>query len=146
MPLYGNSGIPVALSPGDSMLSIGTLPPGYPAVITAEASTVYPTSTAAERCALNPCQDGSILNISAEVSFSVAPGTYEIDVQTADTDINGAYQTVPTAGVLNSAPSQTGGAGLFYIRAELQVKAKFARLFVKTQTTNACNVIGKLSR
>lgn len=64
-----------------------------------------------------------------------------MDIQTADTDINGAYQTVPVGGAITSA-TQTGGAGLFYARAELHVKARYVRLFVKTQTANACSITG----
>lgn len=149
MPLYGTSALPVALSLGEQCVSIGktTVVNGLPSTA-AEASTVYPDGTAGERCALNPSQDGSIMNISAEVSFSVAPGAFEIDVQTADTDVDGAYQTVggsAGAGVI-SAASQTGGAGLFWARAELQVKARFARLRQKTHCANACNQTGNIIR
>ena len=145
MPVYGTFVLPASYGPGDSHLSIGVvaITSGLP-VITGEASALYPNGTQGERCALQMTQDGSQRTISAELSFSVNPGAYEIDVMDADTDAQGAYQLIP-GGAITGAPTQFAGAGRFYIRVELPTKAKFALLFVKTQPGNACNIIGKIN-
>ncbi len=132
MSLYGTLNLPPALYPGDSYSSIN-----------AEASALYASGTAGERVALAMTQDGSERDISMELWFSVNPGAFSIGLQTADTDINGAYQTEPSGSITTA--SQTGGAGLYYARIELHVKAKFARPYVTTQPANACSITAKLS-
>jgi hypothetical protein len=127
MSLYGTLTTPSALYPGDSFNCINS-----------EASSVYPAGTAGERVALAQNQDGSPRTISMELAFSVNPGAFTIGLQTADTDIAGAYQNEPN-GVITAA-AQQGGAGLYYARVELQVKAKFARPIVTVQPVNACTI------
>ena len=137
MPVYNSSPTAyflTAIYAGDSFNCINN-----------EPSTSYPSGTAAAQVALGQTPGNAEADISAELTFSAAPGAFEIDVQTADTDINGAYQTVSNVGAITTA-SQTGGTGNYYVRAELHVKAKFARLYVKTQTANAVTITGKISR
>jgi hypothetical protein len=130
--LYGTLTLPSALYPGDSFSSIN-----------AEASNIYPSGTPGERVALTQTQDGSERDISMELWFSVNPGVFSIGLQTADTDINGAYQTEASGSITTA--TQTGGAGLYYARVELHVKAKFARPYVTTQPANACSITAKMN-
>lgn len=123
--IYGSLALPSALYPGDSFNSINN-----------ESSALYPSGTAGERVALAQPQTGPERDISVEVSFSVNPGAFEIDLQTADTDTTNAYQTA-TGGTITAA-SQFQAGGAYYARLELHIKARFARPYVKTQPANAC--------
>ena len=77
-----------------------------------------------------------LAQIGMEVYFSGTPGTFEVDLQEADTDIDGAYQTVAT-GV--AAADTT-----FYGRADYTVTANFVRAYIKT-LTNGVNTAVKLT-
>ncbi len=131
MPLYGVFTLPSALYPGDSFNSINN-----------EASSLYPSGTGGERVALAMTQDGSERDISLAVVFSANPGTFEVDVQTADQDVAGAYQTVTSATITTAS---VGPDGKYYARYEVHVKAKFARPYVKTQTANAVNITATIT-
>ena len=125
MSVYGTLANPSGLYPGDSFNSINN-----------EASTVYPSGTAGERVALAQTQNGSERDVSLALVFSANPGTFEIDLQTADQDVSGAYQTVPSATITTAS---VGPDGKYYARYEAHVKAKFARAYQKTLCQNACN-------
>ena len=97
------------------------------------------TSTASQQVALPPNPDGGIYSISAEIQFSGAPGTFEVDLQTADTDTDHAYVTVPGYGVINQVNANN------WTRAEVSVKAKFARLYLSARG-NSVSMTASISR
>lgn len=147
LTVYNASLSPAALAPGDTGISIGKMvfTAGVAnGVLTAEASTLYPTGTAGASVALNQNQDGSERDISVELSFSVDPGAFAIDIQTADTNVDDAFQTLPTSGSITAASKGGSGGGIFWARGEFHTKAKFARLRQKTVVTNPCNQTGAI--
>jgi hypothetical protein len=91
-----------------------------------QASAVGNASIAVQ---LGRIQDSYPFGASFEIAFSGAPGTFEIDIQTADTDVPGNFVTISSlTGGLNS--SNVG-------RVELpNFWAKYVRVFVKTLTNN----------
>src|SRR5690242_531752 len=127
MPVYATTNNPTAIYQGDSL-----------AVISSEASSVYPSGTATKQAALTYAWDSQPL-VSAEVQFSANPGAFEIDIQTADTDTANAYQNVPNAAITSA--TQASGTGNFFGRFEALVGGKFVRLNVKTQTANAVTIV-----
>lgn len=133
MPVYSATQIPSAIYPGDTFLSIN-----------AELNTAYPTGTAAQKCAIAQNIVGGPKQISMQVEFSANPGVFEIDLQTADQDINGAYKSMDSTFNITTAV-QTGGAGNYYNRVEVPVKALFCRAFVVLQTANACTITVRIT-
>lgn len=74
------------------------------------------------------------------IKFSATPGTFEVDIQTSDTDVDSDYCTIST---LNAAGSLNAS---FVGRIELpQFWAKFARAYVRT-LTNAVNMTVLVTR
>lgn len=75
--------------------------------------------------------------LSVEIQFSVNPGVFQIDLQTADTDAEINYVT--------KASLTTGLNASFVGRIEItNLVATFVRL-KKVTVTNACNVTAKIS-
>lgn len=75
---------------------------------------------------------------SVEGFFSGAPGAFEIDLQTADTDADAFYTSEATTITAVSANNT--------FRAEYpSIKAKFARLLLKTRT-NGVNLTASIAR
>lgn len=74
---------------------------------------------------------------SIEVSFSGAPGAFELDIQHADTDTDGAYVTIASISSVNSGN---------YGRYELpNISARFVRVYMAT-LTNSVNTTVQISR
>lgn len=71
--------------------------------------------------------------VGMEVQYSAAPGTFEVDLQEADTDTDGAYQAVGT-GV-------TAVGGTFFGRADYTVTANFVRAYIKTLTNGVSTAV-----
>lgn len=78
--------------------------------------------------------------VTAEILFSGAPGTFEVDLQEADTDADAAYITLPTGGTLTSV--NANNIGRFDL---IPVAGHFLRFFMKT-LTNSVNVAGRIWR
>jgi hypothetical protein len=79
--------------------------------------------------------------VSFEVKFAGAPGTFEIDIQEADTDEDAAYTSIANA-IISSVNG--GNYGRYDLTA---IRAKFLRAFMKTQTSNAVNItLAKFTR
>lgn len=77
---------------------------------------------------------------SFQLKFSGAPGTFEVDIQTSDTDLDADYCNINTWN--STASLNTNNVG----RIELpQFWAKFVRAYVKT-LTNAVNVTVLVTR
>lgn len=82
--------------------------------------------------------EGVIPSLSVQGFFSGVPGVFEIDLQTSDIDADAFYQAEGAAIVAVDANNG--------FRAEFaNVKAKFARLFIKARA-NAVNFTGDISR
>lgn len=127
MPAYGSLGSPVAAYPGDTVV-----------VFNAESLSTNGASIAVVPS--GPYEQRSQADISVEVSFSGAPGAFEIDIQSADTDTANAYIVEPTVGTITTV--NTGN----YARVELPVRARFVRLFVKAQPANVVTCTAKITR
>jgi hypothetical protein len=135
MPPYGTQAIPGCPYPGDSTVVVNNELTGVGAMVTGAKS---------ERVALYNSQDGNPQYISVEIVFSGAPGAFTIQVQTADTDVDGDYVSEgfggANPGVINAV--NAGNAA----RVELLVKAKFARLLTVSQPANSVNCTAKIYR
>lgn len=125
MPAYQASGSITALYPGDTAT-----------LILAERPAA---GVASLQVALGGNPDGSPLKLSVEGLFAGAPGAFEVDLQTSDTDVDADY--ISQAAVLNAVNANNA------CRAEFPaIVAKFARLLTKIQTTNAVNGTFRITR
>lgn len=137
MPIYraSSASLPIThLGPGDTGL--------------AWAAETPLVATASQAFGINPGGTpfgSSAQSVSVEVFFNAAPGTFSIQIQTADTDVDSAYQSEAfggnTPGVINAATNN-------YARVELSpIKAKFIRLLMATAPSNASiSTTAKISR
>lgn len=79
-------------------------------------------------------------SFAVELQFSGAPGAFEVDIQGADTDVDAAYQTIPTGGTITVANANN------YARSEfVPIKSRFVRALLKSRT-NAVSSTIKLTR
>lgn len=72
--------------------------------------------------------------VSIEIHFSGAPGTFSIQVQDADTDITGAYASIPFGGATPGVVSTVNSSN--YARVELNIDGSFLRLNMATPPSN----------
>jgi len=115
--------LPVALYPGDKQLVFNAEQPA--------------AGTASISVALGVRPAGGPNTVSVEGFWSGAPGNFEIDLQTADTDADGMYQ-IEGSGITQASVTVNTTANTF--RAEFaNVTANFARLLLKTRA-NAVNL------
>lgn len=131
MPAYSATAQITAVGPGDSK-TVWTTADGKPA-----------TGAASDRVALaglDVTSMGGSAGLTVEVKFSADPGAFQIDVQIADTDTDGAYVT-------EGSSSLTAVNTAFYGRIELwPVQGKFARLVMTDDPANAVTLIAKIGR
>ena|ERR1700722_987107 len=99
------------------------------------------TGTKSQAVALDPGRLEGEQRISIEVAYSADPGAGTVDLQTADTDTDAAYVTEVGATIPYANLN-----GSFYGRQEFAVKARFARLLMTLQASNAGTVTAKISR
>jgi hypothetical protein len=84
---------------------------------------------------------GGPRTVSVEGLWSGAPGNFEVDLQTSDTDADGMYQ-LEGAGITQASAGVNTTANTF--RAEFaNVSANFARLLLKSRT-NAVNLTARI--
>ena len=105
------------------------------------ASTDSVVSGFKSQCvALSAPQGRAITSIRAQVDFNADPGTFEVDLQESDTDVDGDYQTVALA-------NANSGASKYSCFIDYQgPTAKFYRIYAKTVTnTVSPGAIGTLS-
>lgn len=123
MPGFGALTVPPALYQGDSYLCWNN-----------EAVAV---GAASQEVAVAIIANGAVANsLSAEIVFAGAPGTFEVDLQTSDTDNANDFvklSSVNAVSANNVARIET-----------TPVAANFARL-VMVALGNAVNVTGKLT-
>jgi hypothetical protein len=154
MPVYNaQTPGPPALYAGDSFYVFGTVD-RISGAVTGEAVIA---NTVSQQIVLAPMPASDPPSLSVELSFvssttglPAAPGAFDIELQTADTDDSGSYLTeASTAATMTTAAvTPVGNPARFLTRSEFSpIKAKFARLWVKTPPANAnIFVIAKLSR
>ncbi len=117
MPAYGTLAQPPALYAGDSYLAFN-----------AEAPV---SGTLSERVAISSYPDGNPSYCSVEFSFTVAPtGSWEIDIQEADTDIQSYY-----LGALGGPVTQVDANNVWRVDLNAPVTAKFLAIYVKVAPT-----------
>ena len=123
MPSYSNVFPPSSIGPGDN------------------ASAILPTDTLSAtfksaQVALQHTYAGTQQRLSVEIVFSGNPGTFTLNLQTADTDVDANYQNEGTA--ISSVTNNVA-------RLELnQVVANFARL-VFSALQNSVTATAKIS-
>lgn len=123
MPAYKTLTLPPALYPGDSYLVFNSEDPAN-----AELS---------ERVALGPDPDGLSQKLSVEIVMASAPGAFEFDLQTSDTDVSTDFVSNPTT---ITAVTANNVARVEYIN----IVAKFAALLCVTSP--GVSVVAKITR
>jgi len=125
MPTYANLVPPSSVGFGDS------------AAVIASTDTIFPAPFKSAQVALAPAFSSGKIRVSVEIVWSAAPGAISVQLQTADTDIDAAYNQ-------EGAAITTVGAGNV-TRAEFpDVVAKFARILIAT-LPNSVTATAKLS-
>lgn len=123
MPSYSNVLPPLSIGSGDS------------AVVISPADTLSATFKSAQ-VALPHTYSGTQQRLSVEIIFSGAPGTFSVNLQTADTDADANYVNGGTA--ISALTNNVA-------RLEVpQVVANFARL-VFTALQNSVTATAKIS-
>jgi hypothetical protein len=116
MPSYGNLLPPVSVGFGDS------------AGVIASTDVIFPAPFKSAQVALAPAFSSGKVRVAVEIVWSAAPGAINVQLQTADTDIDAAY-IQEGALITNNTGNVT--------RAEFpDVVAKFARILIATLTNN----------
>jgi len=123
MPVYGTG-------------TVATLTPGYPAVVWNDENITM-SGNGQNSQAINMKRHANMPNcLSVEILFAATPGTFAVDLQTADTNEEKYYVTKAT---LNTGLNTT-----FVGRIEvMNIVAKFARLKMVT-LTNAVKVTARI--
>lgn len=110
---------------------------GESATVIASTDTIFPAPFKSAQVALAPAFSSGKIRASVEIVWSAAPGAISVQLQTADTDIDGAY-------VQEGAAITTVNSGNVS-RAEFpDVVAKFARIYIATLPNNVTGT-GKIS-
>lgn len=121
--------LPQAIYPGDQK-----------EVFTAEQPAVVPQASIAVALGTGPGVPAP-RTVSVEGFWSGAPGNFEVDLQTSDTDADGMYQ-LEGSGITQASPGVNTTANTF--RAEFTgVTANFARLLLKVRT-NAVSLTARI--
>jgi hypothetical protein len=126
LPNYSQSSaaLPITgIRPGDRVLSFN-----------AETPTPPQAGQAFSICQLGPGTQPKGLNL--EIAFSTDPGAFQVDLQEADTDVDGAYITLQSITAVNAS---------FYGRID---NAPFTAQFVRAKLvsrTNAVSLTAKIT-
>ncbi len=142
------TGVPVVgLYPGQSCFLFGVPTSTTPPIPPLDDSNItyeeVPAGTASIAVSLAGGVDShGPAAVAVQIQFDSAPGTFEIDVQEADTDADAFYVTMSaTAYQITSVNATT-----FIARADFSpTGGKFMRLFVKALANDA-DLIAKLTR
>lgn len=122
MPLYSNIGAVTSIAPGDQV-----------AVFNADAAI---SGQASQQLALQKPYMAGLVYIGVELLFSATPGTFELDIQEADTDTDAAYVTIGSISAVSAGQ---------YARGDYQVTGRFCRAFLKT-LTNVVNTTVRITQ
>jgi hypothetical protein len=145
LPIYvqGTATLPQpALYPGDVGYAFGTRGTYAGQADTGESVTSGEKSQAFSLTKGPYPAAGGPQQISGELVFSGAPGAFNFQLQTADTDEDAAYQTEPNIGTV----TVVGQSSTTSVRIEAQITARFARWYVGTQPANSVTVIAKICK
>jgi hypothetical protein len=125
MPTYANVYPPSSVGFGES------------ASVIASTDTIFPAPFKSAQVALAPNFSTGKVRCAVEIIFSGNPGTFSVQLQTADTDIDAAYNQEGTAITAVSAGNVA--------RAEFpDAVAHFARIYIAT-LTNSVTATAKIS-
>ena len=117
MPSYGNVLPPVSVGFGDS------------AAVIASTDVIFPAPFKSAQVALAPAFSSGKVRVAVEIVWNAAPGAINVQLQTADTDIDAAYIQEGAAITNVNAANVT--------RTEFpDVVAKFARILIATLPNN----------
>jgi hypothetical protein len=117
MPSYSNTLPPSSVGFGDS------------ASVIASTDTLYPAPFKSAQVALAPSFSSGRIRCAVEIIWSGAPGSISVQLQTADTDVDGAY--IQEGSAITNV--DTGNV----TRAEFpDVVAHFARIYIATLPNN----------
>jgi hypothetical protein len=117
MPSYSNTLPPSSVGFGDS------------ASVIASTDTLYPAPFKSAQVALAPSFSSGKIRCAVEIIWSGAPGSISVQLQTADTDVDGAY--IQEGSAITNV--DTGNV----TRAEFpDVVAHFARIYIATLPNN----------
>jgi hypothetical protein len=117
MPSYSNTVPPSSVGFGDS------------ASVIASTDTLYPAPFKSAQVALAPSFSSGKIRCAVEIIWSGAPGSISVQLQTADTDVDGAY--IQEGSAITNV--DTGNV----TRAEFpDVVAHFARIYIATLPNN----------
>jgi hypothetical protein len=117
MPSYANTLPPISVGFGES------------ASVIASTDAVYPAPFKSAQVALAPNFSSGKMRCAVEMVWSGAPGTISVQLQTADTDVDGAYNQ-------EGSPITSVSSGNV-TRAEFpDVVAHFARIYIATLPNN----------
>jgi len=125
MASYSSGVVPVSVGFGESASMI------------ASTDVIYPAPFKSAQVALAPNFSSGKVRCAVEIVWSGAPGSISVQLQTADTDVDGAYIQEGSAITNVNAGNVT--------RAEFpDVVAKFARIYVAT-LPNSVTAVAKIS-
>jgi hypothetical protein len=125
MPTYANVYPPSSVGFGES------------ASVIASTDTIFPAPFKSAQVALAPNFSTGKVRCAVEIIFSGNPGTFSVQLQTADTDIDAAYNQEGTAITAVSSGNVA--------RAEFpDAVAHFARIYIAT-LTNSVTATAKIS-
>jgi len=123
MPTYSNTYPPSSIGAGDSFIAISP-------------TDTLSASFKSAQVALQHTYAGTQQRLSVEIVFSGAPGTFQVNLQTADSDVDANYQTEGSN--ITTAPNNVA-------RLEVnQVVANFARL-IFSALGNSVTATAKIS-
>ena len=117
MPSYSNTLPPSSIGFGETQQVVNS------------TDTIYPAPYKSAQIAVAPNFSTGLARLSAEIAFSGAPGAFQANIQTADTDADGSY-------VNEGANISTVNAGNVARLEVSGVVAKFARIYITTLTNN----------
>ena len=145
IPVASNAS-PIALQKGESCYVFGKLSTTATQLPVNDNNVAMETIVAGQSSIAVNLQAGSEVMpppmVTVEIRFSAAPGTFEVDIQEADTDAD-AFYVLPTA---TAYTVNTVNATTQVVRVDLSpTGGKFMRLYVKT-LTNAVNMTAKVTR
>jgi hypothetical protein len=130
MPAYNTISPPYAVWPGDSQT-----------IWNAESPAI---GAASQQVALGERDGRGVTPFAADVQFSGNPGTFEVDVQVANTDQDSAYYTLDQGTTNDGAVLQVNSAFTAHLDAPF-VTAKFVRLKL-VALQNAVTITGSFTR
>lgn len=128
MPNYSNVLPPLSVGYGES------------ANVIASTDVIYPAPFKSAQVALAPNFSSGKVRCAVEIVFSGNPGTFQANLQTADTDADADYVSIASGSIANAQMN-----GTWVARLEIaDVVAHFARIYIAT-LPNSVTATAKIS-